>query len=188
MQLIEYYQRGIKDNSRCLGAFVFYWGNKQERTHTWFSLFSEDGEKNSRYDAVYYHWQGKWPENRSPDIQKASLNYKNYQESVYLDKGLSYKAEFEAMDPDGDSLEISWEVLEEGNYRAIYGGDKEKKPLKIDGIEASLEGSTLHFHAPSKSGAYRLFIYARDGKGSFGSANLPFYVQETDLLVNVRED
>jgi hypothetical protein len=30
--------------------------------------------------------------------------------------------------------------------------------------------------APAKSGAYRLFVYALDGKGHAAHANIPFFV------------
>ncbi|MCI4671332.1 MAG: hypothetical protein MRZ79_24540 [Bacteroidia bacterium] len=181
-QFFDYYNKGVKGNELCLGAFAFYWGNKQERTHTWFSMFSENGEKNSRYDAVYHHWNDVWPSNRAPDIKNLSLNGLPPHKSVYLDEGKPYTATFESFDPEDDSLRIDWEVLTEGNYRAIYGGDKEGKPEKIEGLDGKLEQNKLSFQAPLKSGAYRLFIYAHDKKGSFGAANIPFFVEETELV------
>ena len=30
-----------KDDNRCLGNLIFFWGQKQERTQTWFSLFAD---------------------------------------------------------------------------------------------------------------------------------------------------
>jgi len=187
-QFYDYYQNGIKGASNCLGGFVFYWGNKQERTHTWFSMFSEEGEKNSRYDAVYLNWQGQWPENRAPDVKSMVINHKNPYESVYLDKGKMYTADLDVVDPDGDSITISWEILEEGQYRATYGGDREPKPKRIEGLKSKLEGDQIHFQAPHISGPYRLFVYVRDGQGSFGSANIPFYVEETELIREVALD
>ena len=34
----ERYTQYISANPRCLGSFVFLWGQKEERTPTWFSL------------------------------------------------------------------------------------------------------------------------------------------------------
>ena len=37
----ERYTQYISANTRCLGSFVFLWGQKEERTPTWFSMFVE---------------------------------------------------------------------------------------------------------------------------------------------------
>ena len=36
------YNEYIKHPPRCLGSFVFLWGQKEERTPTWFSMFVEN--------------------------------------------------------------------------------------------------------------------------------------------------
>ena len=39
-------------------------------------------------------------------------------------------------------------------------------------------GAEVEFKAPTPSGAYRLFIYAKDGNGHTAHANIPFFVNE----------
>ena len=56
----ERYTKYIQSNPRCLGSFVFLWGQKEERTPTWFSMFVEDnvdqlplhGEKTPMVEAM----------------------------------------------------------------------------------------------------------------------------------------
>ncbi len=51
-----------------LGSFVFLWGQKQERTPTWYGMFTLNGEITEPVDAAQKLWSGQWPENRAPYI------------------------------------------------------------------------------------------------------------------------
>jgi hypothetical protein len=71
---------------------------------------------------------------------------------------------------------LYWEIRPEAIY-ASYAGQGEKEPQPIEGLIQKHDHNTT-FTAPKEKGAYRLFVYAFDGKRNVSSANLPFYVQE----------
>ena len=56
------YTAAIDEKANCLGSYVFLWGNKQEKTHTWFNLFLEDGTPTEIVDTMTLLWTGEWPE------------------------------------------------------------------------------------------------------------------------------
>ena len=63
----ERYEKVIASNpEQCIGSFVFLWGQKQERTPTWYGLFLESGENTESIDVMQYVWTGTWP--TSPSI------------------------------------------------------------------------------------------------------------------------
>ncbi len=47
-------QQGLELNLTGLniGAFAFEWGQKQERTPTWYGMFNKDGKANARIDEI----------------------------------------------------------------------------------------------------------------------------------------
>ncbi len=174
----ERYEQGIaRDKERCLGSYVFLWGNKQETTPTWYGLFLENGEETEVMDELEYCWSGKWPENRAPHIASFTLDGKEPTASVYLKPGRKYTAETTITDPNGDKLSYEWIILESEIGLTGSGGDAEVKPDQVK-IKVQEEGEgKLTFKAPNQEGGYRLFIYARDGKGKVATANFPFYVR-----------
>jgi hypothetical protein len=60
------------------------------------------------------------------------------------------------------------------------GGDAESKPKAIPGIIENPSKAETTLKAPSKAGAYRLFIYVFDGRGHAAHANIPFYVDKSN--------
>jgi hypothetical protein len=173
--LIERYQMAIMtDTLRCLGSYVFLWGQKQERTPTWYGMFLETGEDTESVDAMHYLWNGKWPENRCPSIEKFEINGKDACASVTVRAGQTMNASVSSSDPEKDSLVYKWEIMPESTDLGM-GGDFESRPasvLKLSG------GADITLNTPSMPGAYRLFIYILDGNGNAATANIPFYVNE----------
>lgn len=164
------------DQKLCLGSYVFLWGNKQERTPTWYGMFLESGEQTEAIDVAQHLWTGKWPSNRSPRLVGVWLDGKTAQQNVTLIPGKTYRAKVAASDPEGDKLTYRWEVMEESRETKV-GGDAESKPASVRGVIVNPIQSEISLSAPAKPGAYRLFAYVHDGKGHAAHANIPFLVR-----------
>lgn len=163
----------------CLGSFVFLWGQKQERTPTWYGMFLKSEEETAPIDIMHYFWTGSWPGNRSPRLEGAWLDGKTAAQSVCLKPGQAYTAKVRASDPDQDPLTYKWEAMEESTERKI-GGDVETTPRTLPGLIPAPNQSEITLNAPPKPGAYRLFAYVYDGHGHAAHANIPFYVDAAE--------
>jgi len=172
------YEYGIQsDKDNCLGSYVFLWGQKQERTPTWYGVFTEKGEESEVVDLMQYLWSDKWPKNIAPHLYSLQLDGKKALENVYLVAGKTYNAITLAADPDKDKLSYRYEILPEATQLG-NGGDFEPRPKGIEGLlTASTEGQAT-LKAPDVAGAYRLFVYVTDGNNNVATANLPFFVKD----------
>jgi len=174
---LERYKAGIEaDSLSCIGSYVFLWGQKQERTPTWYGVFLENGFETESVDVMHYLWNdGTWPENRTPQIEEFTLDAKTAYESVVLEKGKEYTALVKIHDFDNDTISYKWEVLAESTDLKD-GGDFESRPETINVKRIQNEVGLFRFIAPG-SGQYRLFVYANDGFQHCATANIPFLVK-----------
>lgn len=166
-----------RDIEKCLGSYVFLWGQKQERTPTWYGVFTEKGEESEVVDVMQFLWSGKWPENKAPHIYSLQINNKKAVENVYLDAGIKYDALAIVTDPDKDMLTYRWELLPEP-VQLSEGGDFEARPKPIPGLLTVGKDGQATLKVPDTTGAYRLFVYVTDGNNNVATANIPFYVKK----------
>ncbi|GAA4442361.1 glycoside hydrolase family 2 TIM barrel-domain containing protein [Pontibacter saemangeumensis] len=166
-----------RDTTRNIGSYVFLWGQKQERTPTWYGLFTEDGKETEVVDVMQYLWTGSWPENRAPHIESFKLNGKLAKENIFLKPDQSYRANADVSDPDKDKLTYKYELLHESTDLK-EGGDREDRPAAIPDRLTETDGDNAVLQTPSEPGAYRLFIYVYDGHDNVATANIPFYVKK----------
>lgn len=173
---LERYNKGIAiDKEQCIGSYVFLWGNKQERTPTWYGIFLEDGKETESVDVMHYIWNGEYPKNRTPQIKSFTINKKIANDNVILNQGEEMLAEVEIFDFEGDQIDYRWEILLEAT-EVGHGGDYEERPDDIVMEVLSETPGMVLFKAPAV-GNYRLFIYANDGSNHSATANIPFKVE-----------
>ncbi|HEY3372559.1 MAG TPA: glycoside hydrolase family 2 TIM barrel-domain containing protein [Prolixibacteraceae bacterium] len=167
----------VNDNSGlCLGGYAFVWGQKQERTPTWYGMFIKSGEASATVDELTKYWTGKYPSNRAPQVDSLKLEGKNAVENVYIKPGVATTAKIFASDPNNDPLTYKWFILKEVKVRSA-GGAHEAEPETINIEVVSDKNGVLAFKSPAVEGEYRLFCYVFDGKNKVGTANFPFYVK-----------
>jgi len=182
------YEAAIRpDQTHCLGSFVFLWGQKQERTPTWYGMFLETGEETATVDVMHYLWNNAWPKNRSPQLEGAWLDGKTAHQNIRLVPGKSYTAKLTARDENNDPLTYSWEIMEESRDLKD-GGDAETKPQSLPGLIAMSNKPETTLTMPAKPGAYRLFGYVFDGKGAAAHVNIPFHVEPASQVAAQNKD
>jgi hypothetical protein len=174
----ERYERVMLSDPWCIGSYAFLWtSDRQERTHTWYNMFTGDGLKKGSIGSMQYMWTGRWPENRAPEIESLTINGMSARDNVSLVPGSINTARVVVADPDNDPLTIEWELLPEPSQFGAYAGQGEKKPPAVEGFIRSAENGEIKFEVPGQPGNnYRLFVYGYDNRGNAATANIPFFV------------
>jgi hypothetical protein len=174
---LKSYQVAIASNpQQVMGSYVFLWGQKQERTPTWYGMFLEDGTETETIDVMHYIWTGAWPDNRSPQIVNMFFDSKTSAQDIVVEANGRYEATVAARDPDDDQLRYRWEIMAESEATQ-EGGDREERPMVLEGLIESSDSDKVVVKTPGQPGAYRLFVYVHDGRGHAGHANIPFLVR-----------
>ena len=171
----EFYRRGWVDAVEsqpglALGEYAFNWGNKQEMTATWFGMFLIDGTRLEAVDVMQQLWTGKPPANRCPKIDPIQIVG-----SPKVAPGARVRATVKISDPDGDPLKVEWVLHHETTEHKI-GGDHEDPTAMYPEAIVSATNESVELKMPAEPGGYRLYAYARDGKGSGASANVTLLV------------
>jgi hypothetical protein len=170
------YQRFIAaDQRQSLGSYVFLWGQKQERTPTWYGMFLASGEATAVVDAMQHLWTGRWPANLSPAISPIRLDGRLAGDSIELPPGEWREADVQASDADSGPPSYRWQLLAESSATSS-GGDREDVPQAMTLPTRVAAMGTLRFRTPHKPGSYRLFVTVSDGSGNAAHANIPFRV------------
>ncbi len=182
---IEYekrYQTCIKDDDRCLGSFVFLWGQKQERTPTWYGMFVESDVEElplrreicPTVEVMEKAWKGTVSIERAPVVKGIILKEKDVNSQMIFKPNVQILAFVDAFDPKNYELTYVWEMLEEATVLG-NGGSYEPRPKRIGKVITGKQ-QEQQITIPVKQGNYRLYVYVLNGKGMVGTSNIPFRV------------
>jgi hypothetical protein len=182
----SHYEYIRRDTQNCLGSYIFLWGQKQEYTPTWFSLFTENGAKTPLVDLMFSLWNNSKPTNLSPFLDSLTIDGWGADFNVNLKAGQVYSASVKGFDPEHDPISYHWEILPDGPfYTYLPGRGKEEiRPDPIPDLIIQDHGNRILFQAPASLGPFRILVYAYDTHGNGSYANLPFLSTNHELTEN----
>jgi len=165
------------DTIQCVGSFVFLWGQKQERTPTWYGVFLENGKHTEAAQVMETLWTEKSSQYDVPKISQLTLNGCSAHDNVRLTNGRKYQAKVTFEYPKDDPISFRWELMAEVE-KALEsdGGDFEPKPNILWCHNDLKTSDSIAFEAPD-TGEYRLFVYIDDSFGGSATANMPLLVE-----------
>lgn len=163
------------NNPRFLGSMVFYWGQKQELTPTWFSLFDESGAETEAVQVMRYIWTGKKTVDKAPSLKYMLLAGKGANDNIILKPDITVNSKVYFENADTVGLTFKWKIFAEDWFKPS-GIFSEKKTREINNLIVTQSGSGLSFKVPGKEGPYRILVYVYNKKGAFATSNTPFYV------------
>ena len=177
----------LKDAGRCLGSYAFIWQWRHERTHTWYGLFLESGERTESVSALQYLWSGRWPANRAPHVEPPRIDGKQAADNVYLKPGSPHAATHQGEDPEGDPLAFAWEVMPEV-ARAGYAGLGERRSRPHAGTDR--EGRRRQTRLPRAAGRRRLphIRFRARRTGQRGHGKHPFFGQTLTEVIDLEKE
>jgi hypothetical protein len=81
----------VKD-PRFLGAMAFYWGSRQEYTHTWYSIFNEDGSPTEIKEVLADCWKDTLTQHNAPQLRHMLIDSLGAKDNIILSPGSQHKA------------------------------------------------------------------------------------------------
>lgn len=186
------------NREKCLGAYVFVWGIKQEYTPTWFGLFSPwpHMQETELSDECRQAWTGQKPAHAAPGIEAITINNLADVENIYLTPGEAASVSIHTLKKTAGPLHLRWELQEEVAEYLVSSYKTQKMKVIADSVwqavparKAVLKNSTdstdvytFRFRAPRFDGPYRLYLYLATANKKVSTANACFYVHKNESV------
>lgn len=171
---VMYEQQMPHNDPRFLGDLVFFWGQRDERTPTWFGLFSGNGNATEAAGVLRRLWTGRAPGRKPPQLQYMLVDGKGARDNILIRPGSAHTATVLVQDADSSIAALHWKVQQEDWYE---GHPRPPLHTFLD-TTFSTGHRQITFYAPPEEGPYRISIDIIDKHGNFATANTPFYVVE----------
>ncbi len=176
IQVRRRYRSLAETQGQCLGSYIFLWGNKQERTATWYGLYDQDGSATESVDAIGALWTGSEERGVCPQISSLQLAGGNAEESVTVVAGERVEACCVLKRGEFSSVSTCWAICCESSDKK-QGGDLEADSEEVETRFESVGEGRVCFSAPLQAGDYRLLLSVRSSDGWLATANFPFRVE-----------
>lgn len=163
------------NDKRFLGSLVFYWGAKQEFTHTWFSIFHESGTPTEVMEALYDCWNDTVTIHKAAQLRYMLVDKLGARDNLIFAPGSVHEAKvlLKENTPE-NTFKFYWEVLPDDWWGHFI--KRSEKPAFPPGWPIDTGASFIRFNAPVREGPYRIFVTVFDNRGFCATANTPFYV------------
>lgn len=173
------YEAFLADSANCLGSYAFLWGQKQEYTSTWFSLYTDRGEKTDLVEELQALWNGLPSPAGTAHIRSVRLNDKADVANIYLPAGKTGSVTITLSDTVPAHTALRWEIQSDNVQYLDASYSYQKQRLVKDSsllFPGQQHAFTFSFTAPPAAGPYRLFVYLSNGENKVSTANACFYV------------
>jgi len=165
------------DTAQCIGSFVFLWGQKQERTPTWYGVFLENGLPMGAAQVMQQVWTGESVKHLAPVVSALTIEGLSAADSVHLKQDKFYSAEVSVDKQTDQALSYRWEIMREVDKDVESdGGDFEPTPEIVWHQSDAQTSNKIQFKAP-EAGEYRLYAYVEDKQDGAATANIPILVE-----------
>jgi hypothetical protein len=152
------------------GSFIFYWGQKNEVTPTWYSLFSENKEKTQAIFEMERIWKNEKNNNfPGPELEYLLLNSRGAGDNIILLPGTKAEVEVKLPPKKEQNLQYEWEIRKES-----WSEFHISEVVNVGSFE--INGNTAKFTTPTEDGPYRVFLKLTNGTNYIATANIPFYI------------
>ena len=169
----------VKD-PQFLGSVAFYWGSRYEYTHTWYSIFDENGAPTEIKEALNDCWKDTITQHNSPQITDILIDGNLVaKDNIIINAGSRHKAEIILKTGKlADTLQYAWQIVKDDWSLWAKPWANFKKPAAEIGLLSNSTTQHTAFTAALKEGPYRIFVVVYNSKGYCALANTPFYVIE----------
>lgn len=169
------YSNIAADTTKCIGSCVFYWGQKQEKTPSWFSMFTQDGRPTEAVSIMRKFWTKNIDTNQFPKIEYMLLDSKGAESDIFLKANSHSVGKVLFNEPDNEVVDIHWEIIPD-MVQNLDPGQNEISPEPIKGLITQNNKEEITFSVPAIEGPYRLYVYISDPQNQVAVCNTPFFV------------